>query len=449
MAATTTRLLLVRHGETHWNAGGRLQGQLDTELNDTGRAQAAAAAAWLAARHGGARGEHPPLAAVYSSDLRRAADTAAAIAAAVGGGLRVVLDARLRETHLGAWQGLTWDAVLAAHREHVVAWKTDPDAAAPGGGESVRARFHRVAAALHEIALAHPGGTVAVVAHGGVLDDAGRLALGVPFSAPTQLRKANTCICDLAVAIDDVGALADAHAALAAGGGAGGSDGCGGGGGGGIEAGDSGSRGGGSVRGSGPGGCGRHLCGPDGSSAADAAALATAAAITHAVFCAPPGRRDGGSDGGAGGGGGESVDSGGGGGGGGGAAAMAAATSTATPTATPSTACGAATIDPAAARAALGRWSVVQWGSLAHLVTRDGAAIPVTHHRHTIGASVADDAGGAADAAAGGVPRVAAADDAGQGAAGAAAASAAAAAGPAALDVCHDEAPPGGPAGGP
>ena len=189
-------LYCVRHGETDWNAAGRLQGQYDTPLNDKGRAQAAAAGAYLADALRG-RGAAVP---VYSSDLLRTSETAAAIAAALGSPA-VRSDARLRETHLGAWQGRTWDEVAKNDAHAVNAWKTDPDAPPPGGGEAVRTRFRRVVLALHDIALRHDkeggdtgGAVVVVVTHGGVLDDVGRFVNGVPFGKPTGLRKHNTSI---------------------------------------------------------------------------------------------------------------------------------------------------------------------------------------------------------------------------------------------------------------
>ena len=93
---TVRRLVLLRHGQTEWNAGSRMQGQLDTDLTDLGRDQAAAAAEVLAKRQ--------PV-AIVSSDLRRALDTATALGERSGVPVRI--DERLRETHLGDWQGLT------------------------------------------------------------------------------------------------------------------------------------------------------------------------------------------------------------------------------------------------------------------------------------------------------------------------------------------------------
>src|SRR3954463_7829681 len=87
---------MLRHGQTDYNLGSRMQGQLDTDLSELGRNQAVAAAEVLAKRQ--------PL-LIVSSDLRRALDTAIALGERVG--LPVTTDTRLRETHLGDWQGMT------------------------------------------------------------------------------------------------------------------------------------------------------------------------------------------------------------------------------------------------------------------------------------------------------------------------------------------------------
>ena len=103
-----TRFDLVERIESliaEYNAGSRMQGQLDTDLSDLGREQAVAAAEVLAKRQ--------PL-MIVSSDLRRALDTAVALGDRSG--QPVNIDTRLRETHLGDWQGLTHlevDAALA------------------------------------------------------------------------------------------------------------------------------------------------------------------------------------------------------------------------------------------------------------------------------------------------------------------------------------------------
>jgi broad specificity phosphatase PhoE len=135
-----TTLLLVRHGETDWNAAGRLQGQTDRPLNEYGRRQAHELAAQL---------DGDGIAAIYSSDLVRARDTAEIVASRLG--LPVDIDAGLREKDWGTWEGLT-----GAERDRV-----------EFVGESTEAHAERVLRALRRIAERHPGERVLVVTHGG------------------------------------------------------------------------------------------------------------------------------------------------------------------------------------------------------------------------------------------------------------------------------------------
>jgi glucosyl-3-phosphoglycerate phosphatase len=136
-----TTLLLVRHGETDWNAGGRLQGQTDRPLSDYGRMQARQLADELAADH---------VDAIYASDLSRARETAEIVGERLG--LPVGLDADLREKDWGTWEGLT--SVERDRVEFV--------------GESTEAHQERMLRALRRIAERHPDGSrVLVVTHGG------------------------------------------------------------------------------------------------------------------------------------------------------------------------------------------------------------------------------------------------------------------------------------------
>lgn len=123
---TIRRLLLLRHGQTVYNAGSRMQGQLDTELSELGVEQAVRAAQVLA--------RCKPL-AVLSSDLRRAHDTALALGAEAG--LDVTIDKRLRETHLGAWQGRTHAEVDTEFPGARAYWRGDATWAPPGGESRV------------------------------------------------------------------------------------------------------------------------------------------------------------------------------------------------------------------------------------------------------------------------------------------------------------------------
>jgi broad specificity phosphatase PhoE len=135
-----TTLLLVRHGETDWNADGRLQGQTDRPLSDFGRRQARQLADELA-------GEG--LDAIYASDLSRARETAEIVGERLG--LAVALDADLREKDWGTWEGLT---PVERDRVEFV-------------GESTEAHLERTLRALRRISELHPGGRVLVVSHGG------------------------------------------------------------------------------------------------------------------------------------------------------------------------------------------------------------------------------------------------------------------------------------------
>ena len=171
------RLVMLRHGQTEFNAGSRMQGQLDTELSELGRAQAIAAAGVLAKRQ-------PVL--IVSSDLRRAYDTAVALGERTG--LRVQVDTRLRETHLGDWQGLTHDQVDAAAPGARLAWRNDATWA-PHGGESrvdVAARGLPLVAELvagePEWGVDEPERPVVLVAHGGLIAALTAGLLGFPVA---------------------------------------------------------------------------------------------------------------------------------------------------------------------------------------------------------------------------------------------------------------------------
>jgi probable phosphoglycerate mutase len=148
-------LLVVRHGQSTWNADGRWQGQADPPLSPLGEEQAAAASRTVG-----------PCDAIFASDLERACRTAAIVAATVlpGGEGSVVTDPRLRERHAGDWTGLT--------RREIE--ERDPGALAagrrPSGFEPDADLAARGLAALLDCARAlAPGGTALVVTHGGLI----------------------------------------------------------------------------------------------------------------------------------------------------------------------------------------------------------------------------------------------------------------------------------------
>ena len=155
----TTRIVAVRHGETAWNVDTRVQGNQDIPLNATGR--------WQATRMAEALVDEG-IAAVYSSDLLRALTTAESLGAALG--LPVVTDQRLRERGFGVFESHTFAEVEARWPVEARRWTQRDPEFAPEGGESLREVYARSIATVNQLAAAHAGQTIAVVAHGGIMD---------------------------------------------------------------------------------------------------------------------------------------------------------------------------------------------------------------------------------------------------------------------------------------
>ncbi len=182
----TTHIVALRHGQTAFNATQRIQGHLDVGLDHTGR--------WQAARLGAALAD-AGLAAVHSSDLVRARDTAAAVAAvATTGGLPVFTHADLRERQFGALQGLHHAEIEQRFPDDARRWRQREPGFGPGGGESLEVFSARCLAAFTRLARAHAGQTIAIVAHGGVLDCLYRAANGIGLQAPRTWQLANAAI---------------------------------------------------------------------------------------------------------------------------------------------------------------------------------------------------------------------------------------------------------------
>jgi probable phosphoglycerate mutase len=156
LASRVRRIVVMRHAETGDNAARIWQGHKDSELSERGRAQVAAAAPHLAAYE-------PAL--LVSSDLQRAASTADAIAELTG--LEVRLDARLREVHVGEWQGLHADEVRSRYPEVVAALDRGEDVPKGVTGETRADVARRVGESVREIQRELLGGeTAVIVAHG-------------------------------------------------------------------------------------------------------------------------------------------------------------------------------------------------------------------------------------------------------------------------------------------
>ncbi len=179
-----TRIVAVRHGETAWNVDARIQGQLDIQLNDTGRWQARCVGQALASE---------PLSAVYSSDLGRAHETARAIADAAG--IPVIAHTGLRERRFGIFEGKTFDEIHQTWPDHAHNWKKRiPDWEPPQGGESLLQLRERVTRTVSDLASRHRGEQIAVVAHGGVLDTLYRIATGQDVNSPRTWQLPNGAI---------------------------------------------------------------------------------------------------------------------------------------------------------------------------------------------------------------------------------------------------------------
>lgn len=155
MDAARTKLVLVRHGQTDFNASGRFQGHEDVPLNRVGRSQAADVARRLT-RMRAAR--------VVSSDLARTRATAQAVATASG--IEVATDARLREIDVGSWQGRTSVEVAAENPWFTEALDAGRDFRRSETGETAHEAGERVAGVLAELARAHAEETTVVVGHG-------------------------------------------------------------------------------------------------------------------------------------------------------------------------------------------------------------------------------------------------------------------------------------------
>jgi len=178
-----TRICLIRHGETRWNAEGRIQGHTDIPLNETGRAQALAMA-FNAAHH--------RFHAIYSSDLLRATETAQVLAQRED--LEVKLLPQLRERHFGLFQGLTAAQGAERHPEayaHYIARDLDYDF---GTGESLRGFAERVVDGIDWLVRHHGGQTIAAVCHSGVLDVVYRRASGRPLDTPRDFKIPNCAL---------------------------------------------------------------------------------------------------------------------------------------------------------------------------------------------------------------------------------------------------------------
>lgn len=188
-------IVLLRHGESAWNASRRFQGHVGEGLSARGHAQATATAAYLAERFPGPW--H-----VVRSDLARVEETAAPLVERTGA--TVTVDPRWRELDVGAWSGRTYDEIARTDPEGLDAWRGFRDLEVMER-ETYTAFRARVAAALHDARHPDDGGVTVVVTHGGTVRVAVAGVLGLPPGSEHVLAPARNT--SLTVLADTDGAL--------------------------------------------------------------------------------------------------------------------------------------------------------------------------------------------------------------------------------------------------
>lgn len=180
---TAGRLLLLRHGQTSWNATGRFQGQADIGLDETGESQAEQAALRL---------QDEGITRLHCSDLSRARQTAAAVEAVTG--LSAVVDDQLREISVGSWEGLTLPDVLALEPDYLEREGRGEDVRRSPTGETLGEVADRMVLALVAITeAAGAGDTVLVVGHGLALRVGMAAFLGIDLHGARRFAGLRNC----------------------------------------------------------------------------------------------------------------------------------------------------------------------------------------------------------------------------------------------------------------
>ncbi len=184
------KLLVIRHGETAWNAERRLQGHVDIPLNGTGMQQARAVAYAL---------KNETIDVILCSDLQRAMQTAGAIAEPKN--LQVHINPAWRERSFGGFEGELIDTLEQRYPVEYAAWRAyEVDNVFPAdregkfSGESIRQFHSRIETALQELSRQYSNKKIAVVAHGGVLECLYRIAHQLPLNAPRRVTMLNASV---------------------------------------------------------------------------------------------------------------------------------------------------------------------------------------------------------------------------------------------------------------
>lgn len=164
-----TRLILTRHGETHWNIEGRVQGAMDSPLTEKGILQA---------RGLGKRLQGEGITRIYTSDLPRAIQTADEVRRELGLS-EIHLSSALRELSFGEWEGKKWGELRKLYPELFSAWDKGPHEVQIPGGESMGEVTKRAWEFIQELPKNHSGETILVVTHGLTLQLIIKKALGL------------------------------------------------------------------------------------------------------------------------------------------------------------------------------------------------------------------------------------------------------------------------------
>ncbi|MBS3994590.1 MAG: histidine phosphatase family protein [Alkaliphilus sp.] len=178
-----TRLYLVRHGETKWNAEFRAQGSKNVELSDTGRKQA-----YLLADRMHSYGINK----IISSNLDRAYETGEILGAKLN--LKVEKLEDLKEMNFGVWEGLTMNEIQSKYSEHYTIWRNKPhDAEIPDGERLIHVQ-KRGLDSINKIIKTNPEQNIVVVSHGTMIKAIILGILDIDLSYFYKIRQDNTCI---------------------------------------------------------------------------------------------------------------------------------------------------------------------------------------------------------------------------------------------------------------
>ncbi len=177
------RLILVRHGQTEWNAGGRYQGQSNVALSALGRKQAELLAARFPVKH---------LDVIYTSDLDRARETAECVGKAFGVDVRP--EKAFRELSFGDWEGLTYQEISSQWPKEANKLFTAPDELFIPNGETFQALQKRALDKIAELCETHDGQNVGIFAHGAINKTILAGLMHIPLHYLWSLRQDNTAV---------------------------------------------------------------------------------------------------------------------------------------------------------------------------------------------------------------------------------------------------------------